>query len=381
MNFELTKQQIELYDTALRFASDVLESGAAERMASHTFDRQVWEEAAQFGYASLPIAEADGGSGLSTLETMLMVEALGKGCSDLGLAFSLSAHLFACVVPFSSFASETLKQTYLPRLIDGSCIMANAATEPEAGSDIYGMKSTAERVSDGYRLNGKKCFISNAPVADYFLVYAKTNPAMGFLGVSAFLVPKDAEGLIVGSHHAKDGLGTCLWSEVYLQNVFVPESHRVGGEGAGGAMFYDSMVWEKGCLFAYYVGAMDRMLEKVIQHAQERKQFGRAIGQNQSVSNRIVDMKINLDTSRLLLYRAGWLYDQGKDSELEIAMSKLVISESAVQCGLDAIQTFGGSAIEKEMGIMQLLLDAVPSRIFSGSNDIQRGIIARKLGL
>ncbi|MDW6004477.1 acyl-CoA dehydrogenase family protein [Vibrio mangrovi] len=381
MNFELTKQQIELYDTAFRFASDVLEPGAGERIAAHSFDRGLWEEAAKFGYASLSIPEEDGGSGLSTLETMLMVEALGKGCSDLGLAFSLSAHLFACVVPFCSFASQTLKQTYLPGLIDGTNMMANAATEPEAGSDIYGMKSTAERVPDGYRLNGKKCFITNAPIADYFLVYAKTNPGMGFLGISAFLVPKDADGLTIGSHHEKDCLSTCLWSEVYLQDVFVSESHRIGAEGAGGAMFYDSMIWEKGCLFAYYVGAMDRMLEKVILHARERQQFGRAIAQNQSVSNRIVDMKIRLDTSRLLLYRAGWLYDQGKDSELEIAMSKLVISESAVQSGLDAIQTFGGSAIEKEMGVMQLLLDAVPSRIFSGSNDIQRGIIARKLGL
>jgi alkylation response protein AidB-like acyl-CoA dehydrogenase len=381
MNFELTKQQVDLYNAALRFASDILEPGASERMAAHHFDRAIWEEAAKFGYTSLSIPESDGGSGLSTLDTMLMVEALGRGCSDLGLAFSLSAHLFACVVPFSQFADHSLKQQYLPRLIDGTAIAANAATEPEAGSDIYSMTSIAEQVPGGYKLNGQKCFVSNAPVADFFIVYAKTNPAMGFLGISAFLIPCESSGLTIGDNRTKDCLSTCPWSEIYLQDVVVPDALRIGAEGVGGAMFYDSMIWEKGCLFAFYVGAMERILDKVIAHAQERHQFGKSIGQHQSVSNRIVDMKMRLDTSRLLLYRAGWLYDQGQPCELEIAMSKLMISESAVQSGLDAIQTFGGAAIEKEMGIMQSLLDAVPSRIFSGSNDIQRGIIARKLGL
>jgi len=381
MNFDLTTEQRDLYQAAFQFASDVLEPGAAERMASHQFDRAIWVEAAKFGYAGLPIAESDGGSGLSTLETMLMVEALGKGCSDLGLAFSLSAHLFASVMPFYRFANVDLKQKYLECLTNGTFIAANAATEPGAGSDIYSMKSVAERVSGGYKLSGQKCFVSNAPVADVFIVYAKTNPSLGFFGVTAFFVPCESTGLSVGNNHQKDSLSSCPWSEVYLDNVFVPDSHRIGEEGAGGAIFHDSMIWEKGCLFASYVGAMERMLERVISQAKERHQFGNKIAHHQSVSNRIVDMKMRLDASRILLYRSGWLYDQGRDSELEIALSKIMISESAVQSGLDAIQVFGGSAIEREMGVMQLLLDAVPSRIFSGTNDIQRGIVARKLGL
>ncbi len=188
MNFDLTTEQRDLYQAAFQFASDVLEPGAAERMASHQFDRAIWVEAAKFGYAGLPIAESDGGSGLSTLETMLMVEALGKGCSDLGLAFSLSAHLFASVMPFYRFANVDLKQKYLECLTNGTFIAANAATEPGAGSDIYSMKSVAERVSGGYKLSGQKCFVSNAPVADVFIVYAKTNPSLGFFWCDCFFL-------------------------------------------------------------------------------------------------------------------------------------------------------------------------------------------------
>ncbi|MEI8630978.1 acyl-CoA/acyl-ACP dehydrogenase [Vibrio sp. PP-XX7] len=291
MDFELTPQQTELYQTAVEFASEVLEPNAAERISSHEFDRSIWVEAARFGYAGLPIPEADGGVGLSTLETMLMVEALGKGCSDLGLAFSLSAHLFACVVPFYHFAAEALKQQYLECLINGTFIAANAATEPGAGSDIYSMKTIAERVDGGYQLNGQKCFVSNAPIADVFIVYAKTNQALGFFGVTAFFVPRDSAGLSIGNNHPKDSLSTCPWSEVYLENVFVPESHRLGEEGAGGAIFHDSMIWEKGCLFSSYVGAMDRMLERVISHAKARHQFGEPISHHQTISNRIVEIK------------------------------------------------------------------------------------------
>lgn len=381
MNFELTSEQRDLYENAFNFAVEVLEPNAAERIINHKFCRVLWEKAAKFGYAGLPIPVSDGGVGLSTLESMLMVEALGKGCSDLGLAFSLSAHLFASVVPFYRFANTELKLQYLEGLTAGKLIAANAATESSAGSDIYSMKSTAKRVKGGYILNGQKCFVSNAPVADFFLVYAKTNLEQGFFGVTAFWVPRKSTGLTVGKNHPKESLSTCPWSELYLDDVFVSDSHRIGEEGAGGAIFHDSMIWERGCLFASFVGSMDRMLSRVIAHAKERYQFGKPICHNQSVSNRIVDMKLRLEASRLLLYRAGWFHDQGYDSELEIALSKIMISESAIQLGLDAIQIFGGAAIEKEMGVMQLLLDAIPSRIFSGTNDIQKLIVTRKLGL
>lgn len=381
MNFELNDQQKELYKASLNFSSSVVDFKADTRISDHIFDRELWEEVARFGYGSLTIPTQDGGSGLSMLDAIIMVEALGKGTRDLGLAFSICSHLFASVMPIVKFGSSSLKEKYMDDFINGRLIVANAASEPNAGSDIYSMQSTAIPVEGGYRLNGIKCFVTNAPIADLFLVYAKTNPKHGFMGVTPFLIPRKTKGLTVGIEKEKDSLSTCPWSEVYFDDVFIPNEQRIGGEGSGWAVFNESMVWEKGCLFAIYLGAMDRLFSNVCDHVKTRKQFGKAISKFQSVSNKIVDMKINQDCSRLLLYKAGWLYDEGKDFEMEIAMSKLVTSESAVQCALDCIQLFGGSAIEKDMGLIQTLLDTIPSRIFSGTNDIQRQIISSKLFL
>ena len=381
MDFDLSPDQMELVSSALHFASKALNPGTPERISAQRFDRDLWNQACDFGYAGFPIPENYGGSGLGALDSMLMFEALGKGCGDAGLAFSLAAHTFATTVPIWRFASEALKNDYLPALASGHLIAANAVTEPSSGSDIYSMKTTAEKTSDGYVINGNKCFITNAPVADIFLIYAKTNKKQGFFGVSAFLVPKGTPGLGVGKAHTKNSLCTSTWSDVYFDNMHVPDSAQVGFTGAGGSIFHDSMIWEKGCLFALYVGAMERAFDQALEHVKTREQFGKPISSFQSVSNRIIDMKIRLDTAKLLLYRAGWMYDNGKECEAEIAMSKLYISESAVQSGLDLIQLFGASGIDPEMGAMQVLLDALPSRIFSGTNDIQREIISRKMGL
>jgi len=177
------------------------------------------------------------------------------------------------------------------------------------------------------------------------------------------------------------GLRTSPWGTIYLEDCKVPESSRVGSEGSGALQFNESMIWERGCLFAYYVGAMDRVLARCVDHVRTRSQFGHKLGSFQMVSSRIVDMKLRLESSRLLLYRAGELHRAGKRCDEAVALSKLHISESAVQNGLDAIQIFGGTAIVSETGIDSLLRDAVPSRVFSGTSEMQRMIVARMLGL
>jgi alkylation response protein AidB-like acyl-CoA dehydrogenase len=230
-------------------------------------------------------------------------------------------------------------------------------------------------------LNGSKCFITNAPIANVFVAYAKTDPKQAFFGISCFVIPRDTPGLTVQPEGRKTGLPTSPWGSVYFDDCHVPVVNRVGAEGAGAAIFQDSMIWERGCLFAAYAGAMDRVLAQCIEHARHRRQFGKPIGRNQSVSNKLIDMKLRLEAARLLLYRAGWLYDNGKPYEEAIALSKLWISESAVQAGLDAIQVFGGIAMIADSGLDRLLLDSLPSRVFSGSSEIQREIVARHMGL
>lgn len=378
---ERTEAQAARVTAVLKFARERLSPRARERDAEGRFDRELWDEAAEFGLAGLPIPEAWGGSGLDAVETMQVVEALGEGCEDGGLVFSLCAHMFASAVPLWRSKASAHHERYLHDIATGRLICANGTSEPSAGSDVYAMASTARRSGDEYVLDGEKCFITNAPVADLFLVYAVTAPERGFLGISAFLIPRGTAGLRVVAEHGKTGLRTSPWGTVYLEECRVPVSSRVGPEGAGAMLFAESMVWERACLFAYYVGAMARVLARCVDHVRTRVQFKQRIGAFQSVSNRIVDMKLRLETSRLLLYRAGELHRAGKRCDEAVALSKLWVSEAAVQTGLDAIHIFGASGMAPDTGIDALLRDAIPSRIFSGSSEMQRAIIARTMGL
>jgi len=378
---DLSPSQRERVDAVLSFARTRLSPGARQREAEGAFDRKLWDEACEFGLAGLPLPEEWGGSGLDAVETMLIVEALGKGCEDGGLVFSLCAHMFASAVPIWRSRSKPHHERYLRDIAAGKLICANGTTEPEVGSDIYAMKARARRVGDEYVLDGTKCFITNAPIADLFLIYVTTAPERGFLGVTAFLIPRDTPGLRVVAEHSKTGLRTSPWGTIYLEECKVPLAARVGPEGSGAMLFGESMIWERGCLFAYYVGAMERSLERCVDHARSRVQFGHKIGSFQSVSNRIVDMKLRLETSRLLLYRAGELHRDGKRCEEAVALSKLWISEAALQSGLDAVQIFGGAGIVADTGVDALMRDAVPARIFSGTSEMQRAIIAKMMGL
>ena len=378
---ELTPAQRERSAAILEFARERLSPGAAERDATASFDRNLFNEAAAFGLTGLPIPEEWGGSGLDALDTILAVEALGQGCEDGGLAFSLCAHMFASAVPIWRSRSREHQERWLRQLTSGAVLCANATTEAEAGSDIYAMKATARRVGEGYVLSGTKIFCTNAPVADLLLVYASTAPGRKMFGISAFLLPRGTPGLRVVPEHHKSGLRSSPWGTVYLEDCEVPASSRLGPEGAGAALFAESMVWERACLFAYYVGAMQRSLDRCLEHVKGRVQFGHKLGEFQSVSNRLVDMKLRLEVGRLLLYRSGELHRAGKRCDDAIAMCKLWISEAAVQSGLDAIQVFGGTGAITDTGIDALLRDAVPSRIFSGTSEMQRAIIARSMGI
>jgi len=201
------------------------------------------------------------------------------------------------------------------------------------------------------------------------------------MGISAFVIEKEAKGLVVGKPFEKIGLHSSLMSQIYLEECRVPAASRLGEEGQGAAVFKSSMAWERACLFAAYVGSMERQLEQTVAFARSRKQFGRAIGKQQAVSHRIAAMSQRLEAARLLLYRACWLKDRGEDATTAIALAKLSISEGAVQSSLDAIQIHGGLGVTTEGRIEQALRDAVPSTLFSGTSEIQREIVAKGLGL
>lgn len=365
--------------------SAVLEKLGAGRPVAEHLTRQEWQAAADLGLAGLCLPADDGGQGLGALDTALCLEAFGRSCEDTGLVFALCAHLLACAVPVRDFADERVRGRLVSGLASGGLIAANAMTEDEAGSDVGHLATTARPVDGGYVLHGEKSFVSNAPVADLIVTYAVTGPAAGFLGISAFAVPRELDGVRVGPAFSKMGLSSCPAARVEFEHCFVPEEYRLGPEGSGAAVFQHSMAWERSCLFAAYLGLMDRQLGQCVEHARRRRQFGHPIGGFQAVSHRIATMKQRLEGARLLLYRACWLLDQPPDrwpdDTSAAALAKVAVSEAAVANGLDAVRIFGGAGYLSPTGIEQQLRDSVPAVIFSGTTDIQRELIAREAGL
>jgi alkylation response protein AidB-like acyl-CoA dehydrogenase len=376
MDFAWSTEQTALFDAAVSIARQL----PTQTSEADAF-RAAFRELGNFGALGLCIDERFGGMGLDSLTSAHAVEALGLGCSNMGLVFSAAAHLFACAVPIAEHADEALARRVVPKLCSGEWIGANAITEAEAGSDIASLATTARRDGDDYVLDGVKSYVTNGPRADVFLVYATLDPSHGFMGVTGFVVEREREGVTVGGRFETMGLEGSPIGSLYLDGCRVPIANRVGAEGSGSNIFAESMHYERTCLLAAWLGAMDRTLARVLEHARTRKQFRRPIGKFQAISHKIVDMKLRLEAARLLLYQACWARDRGERATIEVALAKLAISEAAVQNALDAIQVFGGAGYMKEMGIELGLRDAIPTTIFSGTSEVQRDLIAKGLGL
>lgn len=381
MDFSWTPEQLEFRESVLGFAKRALQVELDGGEPRTSFRRDLWRQCAEFGIQGLPFPSEYGGSGADVLTTMLAMEALGYGCRDQGLLFSIHAHMWSVAMPLLSFGTRDQKDRYLRRLCDGTWVGGHGMTEPDSGSDAYGLRTRAEDRGDCYVLNGTKMFVTNAPEADLFVIFATVDPQKGLWGITAFLVERDTPGLVVGAPIRKLGLTSSPMAEVVLEDCRVGKGQVLGRVGQGSAIFGHSMGWERSCILASTVGTMEWQLETCLGYAKTRRQFGRPIGDFQLVASRIVDMKLRLETARLLLYRAAWSQQQGAMTALEAAMAKLYISEAAVQSALDAIQIHGGYGYMREFGVERDLRDAVGSRLYSGTSEIQRLIIARGLGL
>src|SRR5215216_3522842 len=334
MDFSWTAEQDRLYQQALEFAAQRVNPVVEGRDGVPYFGEHEWRLCGELGLLGACVPQRYGGRGHDALTVARIVEGFSHGCSDTGLVFSACAHLFACAMPVAEHGSDELKERMLPRLAGGESVGANAITEAEAGSDVFSLRSRALRDGDRYLLSGTKTFVTNGPVADCFLVYASTEPAHGYLGITAFVVGGDAPGLTRGEHFGKVGLTGAPVCEVRFEDCPVNESSRLGDEGAGAAIFHGSMSWERACLFALYLGVMDRQLDEVVAFAKERRQFGKPLGRHQAIAHRAADMKLRLDAARLLLHRACWMKSEGVECDMEISLAKLAISEAAVQSGL-----------------------------------------------
>jgi alkylation response protein AidB-like acyl-CoA dehydrogenase len=381
VEFGWTEEQLAYKKAVIDFARKELNEGIIERDREGTFSRENWQKCADFGIQGLPFPEEYGGANADIVTSMLMMEGLGYGCRDNGLIFGINAQMWSVQMPIFSYGSEAQKRKYLPGLCNGELIGAHGMSEPDSGSDAYSLRTRAVSTEGGYILNGSKMFVTNAPMADLHLVFATVDPSKGMWGITGFIVETGTPGFTVSRHIDKMGLRTSPMAELIFQDCFIPTENRLGPEGIGAKIFNNSMEWERACILGSHVGAMEHQLEEAIQYARQRTQFDQPIGKFQSVANRIVDMKVRLETARLLLYKVAWLKKAGRPALMEAALAKLYLSESFVESGLDAIRVHGGYGYMTEFEVERDLRDAIGGVLYSGTSDIQRTIIARLLGL
>ncbi len=380
MEFGWSDEQEKRYDACVAFAQERLNTKLAERDAAGVFLMEQWHACAEFGVLGWFVPEAYGGSGLDVVTTIRSLEGIGYGCRDNALTLGLNGQMWSVQEPLLHFGTEEQKARYLPRMCSGELLAAHGMTEAGSGSDAFALQTTARRVDGGYVLNGHKVYIGLAPVAGLSLVFANTNPDVGKWGISAFLVESAFDGFTASEAQSKMGLRTSPLGEIHLEDCFVPEANRLGSEGAGVSIFSHSMDWERSFVFASHVGSMARQLDECVAFARDREVFGEAIGHFQSISNRLAEMRLRLETSRLLLYKLAWMKQQDQSAMLESAMAKLHLGESFAANSLDAMRIHGGRGYLSEYEVERDVRDALGGVIYSGTSDIQRNIIARVLG-
>jgi alkylation response protein AidB-like acyl-CoA dehydrogenase len=380
VDFTWSDEALNLRAEAAAFGES-LNDGVLEDDREGRFPAEKWQAIAEWGYFGLRVTEQLGGTDLDPLTGILVAEGLGEGCQDGGLVFSAGVQAWVLTSGLLTYASEEQKQRYLPGIAAGTTIGAIAITEPDSGSDAFAMRTRAKAVDGGWSLSGRKSYITNGPAADLAICFAATGEGGALGGITAFLLETATEGVERSPAMGKMGLRTSPLGDLVLDDVFVPEENVLGEVGTGALVFNELMEWERIWPTASQVGALQRDLDLARAYSKERSAFGAPIASFQGVSNRIVDMKVRLEAGRLLVYRAACLKAKGEPAQAEAALAKLWVSEAAVASGLDSIQVHGGYGYMSEAGIERRLRDAVGSRIYSGTSEMQRAVLGRSLGL
>jgi hypothetical protein len=380
VDFNWSEEQRALKAGATAFASRMLTQGADQRDRESVFSRDIWAACADFGLQALVIPERWSGAGHDLLTAVAILEGVGFGALDNGMIFSVAAHAASCVGPIVDFGSDDQKEEWLPRLADGSAIGATGITEPDSGSNAMALSTTAVRDGDHWVLDGSKTFVTNAPIADLLIIYARTG-AGGFSGLSCFLVPAESDGLTVGPPIEKMGLRTSPMAQVFLDGCRVPESAVLSSVGSGAMVFNQTMDVERLLVMAPAIGVMERILQRCVTHAKERNTGSAPIGSHQAVAHAIADMELDLDAARLLLYRAAWHRIHYGTATRESALAKLAASEAYVRACRRAVQIFGGYGYMTEYELERELRDALATTLYVGTSEIQRNLIAGLRGL
>jgi acyl-CoA dehydrogenase len=375
--FELTEDQLMLQKLARDFAAKEIIPKAEHYDRTGDFPIDIIEKGRQAGLVNLNIPVEYGGAGASVLEECIAGEELAYGCSGISTAMSVNS---LSSLPILLGGTQVQKDHWLgERMVDKGHMAAYCVTEPAAGSDVAGMQTRAERRNGHYVLNGSKIFISNVNYANFYTVFAVTDPGKRHKGISCFVVERDSPGINVSKHFDKLGQRAADTAEVVFENVEVPAENRIGEEGMGFMLAMSVFDHSRPGVAAGAVGVARRAMEESIKYAKERHTFSVPIWQHQAVGHKIADMAINIEAARLLTWQAAWMVDHGVQNSKVIAAAKAFASDMAMKVTVDAVQVFGGYGYMKEYPVEKLMRDVKVFQIYEGTSEIQRNIIVREL--
>lgn len=377
MNFELTEEQIMVKETIRDFAEAEIKPGVIERDEKAEYPTEVIQKLGELGFMGMQVPEQYGGTEMDALSYVITLEEVARVDASTCVIMSVNNSLFSN--PILKFGSDYLKEKYLPQTASGEKLGAYSLSEPVSGSDAKAMLTTATKDGDSYILNGVKNWVTNGISSDFVVVFAKTDKDAGHKGISAFIVEKGWEGFSTAKKEDKLGIRGSDTCELMFENCRVPAENLIGEEGQGFKIALATLDVGRIGIASQALGIAQGALERAVQYAKEREQFGKPIGMFQGVGFKLADMATRVDASRLLVYRAAWLKDQGKPIGEKASMAKMYASDTAMDVTNEAIQVHGGYGYVREFEVERMMRDAKITQIYEGTNEIQRLVISRHL--
>ena len=377
MNFTLTEEQESIRKAVREYAEKFIAPTVAERDEKELFPRNIFDEMGKLGFLGIPFPEEYGGSGCDQISYIIGVEEVSRVCASTGIG--LSVHTSLCSWPIFQYGTEEQKQKFLKPLAEGVKLGAFGLTEPNAGTDVANGSTTAVKDGDFYILNGTKVFNTNGGEAEIEVIFAATNKAAGFKGMSAFIVEKGTPGLSFGKREVKMGIRSSVQREVIMENCRIPAGNLLGKEGEGFKIAMATLDGGRIGVAAQAVGLAQGALEAAIKYSKERVQFGKPISTNQAISFKLADMATKVEYARLLTYKAAYHKENHLPYSKEAAMAKLVASDIAMEVTTEAVQVFGGYGFSREYPVERMMRDAKITQIYEGTNEAQRMVIAANI--
>lgn len=377
MTFEFTEEQLAVQEAARDFAQRELKPGVIERDTNKEFATEQVKMMGELGFLGMMVDPKYGGGGMDTISYVLAMEEISKVDSSCSVLMSVNNSLVCWGL--EKFGTEDQKQKYLTKLATGEWIGAFCLSEPEAGSDATSQRTTAVDMGDHYILNGTKNWITNGGTSSLHLVIAQTNPELGHKGINAFIVETSWDGVVVGAKEDKLGIRSSDTHTIMYNDVKVPKENRIGDDGFGFTFAMKTLAGGRIGIAAQALGIAGGAYELAVAYSKEREAFGKPISRHQAIAFKLADMATDIEAAKMLVYRAAWLKDEGKDYNSASAMAKVFASEAAMKHTVEAVQVHGGYGYVKEYHVERLMRDAKITQIYEGTSEVQRIVISRNL--